>query len=141
MRANIAQHLSSTMKMNIYFKIQLMLIPVFVVAGQNFRIILSMTLISLQILGIILFIVVKKSTQFPVFESPIHFLSYFFIMAVISLLALNSIVLQEWHTIEYRKIHSKTIDDKGINDLLSTAVIALLVSSIVTEIIKAFVSI
>lgn len=97
-------------------------------------------LILLQLFGLLLFLGVRGKTKHPVFESNIHFVSYFLIMFTVFILAIDSLILQEWHTREYKVFHRLSLEAKTTSPWLAYTVITLIISSILTELLKAFVS-
>lgn len=62
-------------------------------------------------------------------------------MVIIFILSMISLMMDEWHTIDYRKSHFLTLKRHSLGSWFSSAVMILILASIVTEALKAVSSI
>jgi NO-binding membrane sensor protein with MHYT domain len=110
------------------------------VSGQNLKISVVSILVATQVTIVAYFMYAKLKLKRSVFDSWLSFLSYTFLIAVISILSFIGFYLQEWHTEEWIQTRNATNDNREISQEVSIVVIILILLSILLELLKGVVS-
>jgi hypothetical protein len=113
---NIVKHLLITTKLNMLFRIQLFVISMVLVSGQNLKMFVISALVTTQLIIVFYFIWARIKLKKSVFFSWVSFLSYFFLIAVISILSFVGFYLKEWHTDQWEEDHGMLDQNKEISN-------------------------
>ena len=122
--------------LNLLFRIQLILIPLVIVVGQDEKTIVCLTLIAIETTMLGFFCYLKRTYRRHVFKSWGDFFSYFLVVLTILILSLVGLFSPKWHTETYMKQVGLKIKANQSHDTLTFSIIALIIASIFLEFSK-----
>jgi hypothetical protein len=126
---------------NFVFRLQLLLIPLIIVVGQNMKTPTCIVLLLIQAGVITHYLKLRCRLKKKVFSGVLSFLSLAILNSILTIIPLLGLNLVEWHTSEYAKDHGLTLNSKKVGDGLTFTIIALIGASILIEFIKGIKSI
>jgi hypothetical protein len=122
---------------NYIFKLQLILLPLFIVAGQNMKTPVCFGILMLEMGVIYTYIASRLTLKKKVFRNSLNLMSFLLLNALMSILAVLGLFLNEWHTEEYVNERQLDLKGKAIGSMLSYTIISMIALSILIEILRA----
>lgn len=126
---------------NLYFRMQLSILPVFIITCQNMKTPLCISIIVIEIATTAYYLKLKKQLRCSIFSSWVDFLSYMTITWILLIISILGLYTTEWHTNEYAKTRRLNLSGKYLDENLIRIILGLIGLSILLEFLKGLQSV